>query len=166
MGSELYFLKGDGHRRYGRDGLLVAGNLIGTHGTQRREMNTGKGVSHRFVELRGGFLSLFIEEQHGVMTSSSCVAASLLRPSPQSMWSPSAVFLRTWSAAGMGTWSVYSGMYRKSTDLSVVTVFAAYESVVSFHRQCLCAGLTFRGSRGRNCLRVSAREARLLLSAM
>ena len=28
------------------------------------------------------------------MTSSSCVAASLLRPSPQSLWSPSAVFLR------------------------------------------------------------------------
>ena len=66
----------------------------------------------------------------------------------------------------MGTWSVYSGMYRKSTDVSVVTVFAAYESVVSFHRQCLCAGLTFGGSRGRNCLRVSAREVRFLLGAM
>ena len=79
------------------------------------------------------------------MTSSSCVAAPLLRPSPQSLWSPSAVFLRMWSAPGMGTWSVYSGMYRKSADLSVVTVFAAYESVVSFHRQCLCAGLTFEG---------------------
>ena len=35
MGSVLYFLKGDGHRRYGRDGQQVAGNLIGTHGTQR-----------------------------------------------------------------------------------------------------------------------------------